>query len=125
LSHFLRQPCASVSSAKDLEWDLSNWQPLITDRCFLPWLVKLPTDKEQHRARHVGTTEINKLEELWKQNPAATFEDLSNPTMVEDEPQPVLMRYEDAYHYQQTFDPLVQMEAETDRALKESQKTEG
>jgi regulator of nonsense transcripts 1 len=33
--------------------DLSQWQPLIEDRCFLPWLVKIPTEQEQLRARQV------------------------------------------------------------------------
>lgn len=61
-----------------------------------------------------------------KSNPVATLDDLhTNPTLLEAEPQPVLLRYEDAYHYQQVFDPLVQLEADTDRELKEGQRTEG
>ena len=34
------------------------------------------------------------------------------------------MRYEDAYQYQNTFAPLVKMEAEYDKRLKESQTQE-
>ncbi|XP_048469912.1 paired amphipathic helix protein Sin3b [Rhincodon typus] len=34
-----RQPCASQSSLKDINWDSSQWQPLIQDRCFLSWLL--------------------------------------------------------------------------------------
>jgi len=59
-----RQPCATQSIAKDQNWDLSQWQPLISDRCFLPWLVKVPTDTEQLRARQITAQQINKLEEL-------------------------------------------------------------
>lgn len=41
------------SGLKDMNWDLSQWQPLIEDRCFLPWLVKVPSEQEQLRARQV------------------------------------------------------------------------
>lgn len=62
----LRQPCASQSSLKDINWDSSQWQPLIQDRCFLSWLVKIPSEQEQLRARQITAQQINKLEELWK-----------------------------------------------------------
>lgn len=44
----------------------TQWQPLICDRSFQSWLVKIPGDKEQARARQISATQINKLEELWK-----------------------------------------------------------
>lgn len=36
-----REPCLSVNALKDMNWDLSQWCPLIDDRCFLQWLVKV------------------------------------------------------------------------------------
>lgn len=36
-----RDPCANAAGLKDMNWDLSQWLPLIDDRCFLPWLVKV------------------------------------------------------------------------------------
>jgi regulator of nonsense transcripts 1 len=36
------------------------------------------------------------VEELWKTNPDAALEDLEKPG-VDDEPQPVVFKYEDAY----------------------------
>ncbi|WOL17594.1 Regulator of nonsense transcripts [Canna indica] len=39
---------------------------------------------------------MNQLEELWKTNPNASLEDLEKPR-VDDEPQPILLKYEDAY----------------------------
>jgi regulator of nonsense transcripts 1 len=66
-----RQPCASQSSLKDINWDSSQWQPLIQDRCFLSWLVKIPSEQEQLRARQITAQQINKLEELWKVNRGA------------------------------------------------------
>lgn len=66
ISWLCRQPCASQSSLKDINWDSSQWQPLIQDRCFLSWLVKIPSEQEQLRARQITAQQINKLEELWK-----------------------------------------------------------
>ncbi|KAI8376540.1 RNA helicase-domain-containing protein [Radiomyces spectabilis] len=115
-----RQPCAAVPSSKDMNWDTSQWMPLIDDRCFLSWLIKIPGEQEQLRARQITSHQINKLEELWKDNGEATLEDLEKPG-VDDEPHPVLLRYEDAYQYQNILGPLVQMEADYDKKLKESQ----
>nr|GME14659.1 regulator of nonsense transcripts 1 homolog [Ipomoea batatas] len=36
-----REPCLNVNALKDMNWDLSQWCPLIDDRCFLQWLVKV------------------------------------------------------------------------------------
>ena len=70
----------------------ANWNPLISDRCFLSWLVKVPSEKEQARARQISAPQMNKLEELWKDNPEATLEDLHKPG-VDEEPLPVVLKY--------------------------------
>ncbi|KAI9372596.1 P-loop containing nucleoside triphosphate hydrolase protein [Aspergillus egyptiacus] len=110
-----RQPCASMPSSKDMNWDTSRWQPLIEDRSFLTWLVAAPSDQEQLRARHLSPQMIAKLEEMWKENSQATVSDLEKATAVDDEPAPVLLRYDDAFQYQNIFGPL----------LKESQSQDG
>ncbi|CAH1428983.1 unnamed protein product [Lactuca virosa] len=115
-----REPCLNVNALKDMNWDLSQWCPLIDDRCFLQWLVKVPSEQEQLRARHISAQQINKVEELWKTNPDATLEDLEKPG-VDDEPQPVALKYEDAYQYQNVFAPLIKLEADYDKMMKESQ----
>lgn len=48
------------------------------------------------RARQISAQQINKVEELWKTNPDASLEDLEKPG-VDDEPQPIALKYEDAY----------------------------
>lgn len=113
-----RQPCAAVS--KDISWNVSLWAPLIDDRSFLSWLVKPPSETEQLRSRQISFQQINRLEDLWRENANATLEDLDKPG-VDDEPQPILLRYEDAYQYQNIFGPLVKIEADYDKRLKESQ----
>ncbi|KAL7017145.1 hypothetical protein ACKWTF_010272 [Chironomus riparius] len=119
-----RQPCASQNSLKDMNWDQENWKPLISDRCFLPWLVKIPTEQEQLRARQVTAATINKLEELWKDNVEASIADLEKPG-IDKEPSQVQLRYDDGYQYQNIFGPLVKLEADYDKRLKESQTQEG
>lgn len=118
-----RQPCAAQNSLKDMNWDQEQWKPLIADRCFLSWLVKIPSEQEQIRARQVSAAQINKLEELWKENVEATFQDLENPG-IDREPAQVQLRYDDGYQYQNVFGPLVKLEADYDKRLKESQTQE-
>jgi regulator of nonsense transcripts 1 len=96
------------------------WAPLIDDRSFLSWLVKSPSETEQLRSRQISFNQINRLEDLWRDNANATLEDLEKPG-VDDEPQSILLRYEDAYQYQNIFGPLVKIEADYDKRLKESQ----
>jgi regulator of nonsense transcripts 1 len=57
---------------------------------------------------------------MWRSNPKATSEDLEKPG-VDEEPQPILLRYEDAYQHHSIFSPLVKIEADYDKLLKESQ----
>jgi regulator of nonsense transcripts 1 len=112
------QPCATIS--KDISWNAALWAPLIDDRSFLSWLVKPPSETEQLRSRQISFQQINRLEDLWRENSKATLEDLEKPG-VDDEPQSILLRYEDAYQYQNIFGPLVKIEADYDKRLKESQ----
>lgn len=119
-----RDPCLQLNALKDLSWDMSQWLPLIDDRSFLPWLVKVPSEHEQLRARQITSTQIAKLEELWRDNPLAVVEDLDRPG-IDDEPIPVMDKYEDGYQYQNIFGPLVKMESDYDKKMKEAQTQEG
>ncbi|KAJ3571443.1 hypothetical protein NPX13_g5374 [Xylaria arbuscula] len=120
-----RQPCASAPSNKDMSWDVSRWQPLIEDRAFLSWLVSAPSDAEQLRARHLTPPQIAKLEEMWKDDANATVADLEKAASIDDDPLPVLLKYEDPYQYQNIFGPLVKMESDYDKKLKEAQSEDG
>lgn len=118
-----RQPCASAPSSKDANWDLSQWLPLIDDKCFLPWLVKQPSEEEQIRSKYITQDQMFKLEEMWRDNPKADLNDLVKQG-EDDEPEPVRLRYEDSTQYFNTFAPLIKIESEHDRKLKESQNQE-
>ena len=118
-----RQPCASQNSLKDLNWEQEQWKPLIHDRSFLTWLVKIPPENEQLRARQISAAQINRLEDLWKNNIEAGFQDIAKQ-VPDVEVAHVLLRYEDGYQYQNIFGPLVKLEADNDKKLKESQTQE-
>lgn len=87
----LRQPCAALTNARDINWDTSQWSAIIDDRSFLSWLVKVPSEAEQLRARQISMAQIAKLEELWRDNPDARLEDAEAQT-GEEEMQPILLR---------------------------------
>jgi regulator of nonsense transcripts 1 len=91
------------------------------DCVIVPAPLKVPSDKLQIRARDISQDQINKLEELWKTEPDARFVDLDRPDAIdESELSPTLLHYEDGYHYQNVLAPLVKMEADYDKQMKES-----
>ncbi|CAJ1951812.1 unnamed protein product [Cylindrotheca closterium] len=111
----------TVPALKDMDWELAQWHPLIQDRKFLPWLVKAPSDKHLLRARDISQAQMTKMEELWKKEPDARFADLDRPEVADDEEMaPTLLQYEDGFHYQNVLAPLVKIEADYDRQIKES-----
>ncbi|ETW49233.1 hypothetical protein PFMALIP_02736 [Plasmodium falciparum MaliPS096_E11] len=104
------------------DWDLKKWQPVIEDRFFLEWLVNIPSNEEAERKGKLSTSyNVNKLEELWK-NKKDVYIDELNFEILNDEPNKVELKYEDAHHYQSIFSPLVQLEADYDKSIKEGQK---
>lgn len=119
-----RHPCAAQNSLKDMNWEQDQWKPLICDRSFLSWLVKVPSENEQTRARQASAAQITKLEDLWKDDPNAGFEDLDKKAEEEGKVLQVTVRYEDGYNYQNIFGPLVKLEADYDKKVKESQTQE-
>ena len=119
-----RDPETFIAGRDTLDWDLSQWQALIQDKQFLPWLVKVPSEAEKLRARHITAAQANALEELWKTNPNATLEDTEQDEHDQDVA-PVSLAYEDAYSYISVFSPLLKLEADYDKATKESQSKSG
>ena len=113
-----REPCLYSNQLQDMDWDVSQWMPLIEDKRFLTWLVNNPSDEEAKRSRNMTTTQMSQMEDLWKVNNTAQLGDLERRGL-EDEPEPVQFYYEDGYHYVQVIKPLVDMEADDDRKRKE------
>ncbi|VDP91630.1 unnamed protein product [Echinostoma caproni] len=116
-----RSGCANQN--KDMYWDPAQWQPIIQGRQFLSWLVKVPSEEAQAKARQLSAQQINLLEEMWKENPQAAVDDLNKPG-TDNKVDPVLLRYSCTAEYCDTFVPLVKLEAEYDKKIKESLKLE-
>ena len=123
-----RDPGLNLGAAKelkDLNLDVAQWQPLIQDKMFLPWLVTVPSEEEVRRARFISTEQVNKLEELWRTKADATVEDLAAREGEEEQLATVALRYDHAVTYRSVFSPLLEEEAAHDRQMKESQSKEG
>jgi len=116
-----RLPC---SQSKDSRWDTNEWTALIENRQLLPWVASIPNEEESLNARVITNSQISKLEAKWRLNKDATIQDVERPEEEADEIVPILMRYTDAYEYQRSFGPLVKLEADYDKQLKESQALE-
>ena len=110
----------------EYDWDQSKWAPLIQEKEFVHWLVKKPSDAEALRARNLNVTQIQKLEDLWRTNLSATVDDvlMVDADLNDAEPASVQQRYEDAYEYQNIMGPLVKLEADYDKQMKEQQTQE-
>ncbi len=113
---------ASHATIKGLNLDMSQWEPLIQDRAFVDWLVSHPVGRELRGSKKLRIEEAKRLEDMWKQgNSDARLDDLA--TLISDEKSvlPVALHYKDASEYEELFGSLIHMEAEYERALKESQ----
>eukprot|EP01132_Coremiostelium_polycephalum_P003626 gene3626-4516_t len=121
-----RDPCA-ISPSKDLHWDLSKWVPLIdgSDRSFLSWLVKVPSEVDQERSKQITIHQIYQLEECWKSNPNFTTIFEQHGLSLDVPPRPTLLKYEDAFQYQEIISPLIKMEADYEKTMRESLSQDG
>ena len=62
---------------------------------FVIFFSLVPADEEQARARQISAQQMNKLEELWKESPEATVDDLLRGAVNTDEVAQVALRYQD------------------------------
>uniref|UniRef100_A0AC35TGV9 Regulator of nonsense transcripts 1 n=1 Tax=Rhabditophanes sp. KR3021 TaxID=114890 RepID=A0AC35TGV9_9BILA len=110
--------CSSMAT-KSANWCADEWHCLIEDRALLPWLAKVPSQKDRAKSFHITSTQMRALEELWRQNPSADFSDLNKPG-IDEVVEPVQQTYKDAYNYRRILNPLIRLEAEYDKAAKEA-----
>ena len=101
-----RTPCATQAKKEKEKWDTSEWAPIIHDRAFLSWIVEVPEAEEQARARQISAQQMNKLEELWKENPDATVDDLLRGNVATDEVAQVALRYQEGFEFSIVINPV-------------------
>ncbi|CUM68337.1 uncharacterized protein PRCAT00006059001 [Priceomyces carsonii] len=116
-----RIPCAQ---SKDVNWDTSQWQSLIENRQLLLWVASEPSEEDIENSKIVSHSQITKLETQWKLHRDATIDEIETNDDGDEEVLPILLRYDDAFQYQRSFAPLVKLEADANKALKESQALE-
>lgn len=114
-----RNPCNYAANTKDVDWDASQWSPLIENRSFLSWFVSIPSAKQQKQVRPITAQQISKLEELWRENEKATLKDVDNPDTEEELPK-TLLQYDSPMQYNSILRSLLAVEEAYDRKLKES-----
>lgn len=113
-----RTPCNYAANTKEVEWDASQWSPLIENRSFLSWFVHIPSAALQRKARAITAQQISKLEDLWRENERATLGDIENPALEEDLPK-TQVQYDSIVQYNSIFFALLSAEEEYDKKLKE------
>lgn len=114
-----RTPCANLAFQNDDNWSPEDWKSVIAEKQLLSWIVNVPNEEQVARARKITATQASRLEELWRDHPEATLDDLNKPGL-DREPDHVQLKYTDAHHYNKIFRPLVTIEADYDRKAKES-----
>lgn len=114
-----RTPCNFAANTKDMDWDASQWSPLIENRAFLSWFVKIPSLKQQKSARQITSDQIRKLEDLWRENELATLRDVENPEQERKLPE-TMIKYDSLAQYYEIFRVLLSVEEAYDKKIKEN-----
>jgi regulator of nonsense transcripts 1 len=110
----------NVRELKDMEWQTHKWEGLIQSRKLVDWITT-SSERDEVAAREMNSSQIAKLEDLWKKQPDATLEDLDRPDIMEEaQVEPIGLAWDDGYHYQNVMAPLIQMEADYDKSIKEA-----
>lgn len=106
-----RQPCLMTSLKKETEWNTSNWSPLIQEGSIVSWLVKHSNNLPKKK---ITTKEMLELEKQWKEKRVNDYLNIKGKK--------TMLRYNSVEHYFDTFLPLLIIEDDYERCLKESQK---
>jgi regulator of nonsense transcripts 1 len=64
----------------------------VCERALLKWLVSVPSSEQEAAARRISQSQINRLEELWKERPNANVDELDT-SAPETHLQQVPLRY--------------------------------
>ena len=101
-------------SQTEYDWDLSRWAPLVQESSSSSGSSRCPPTLRRSargRARSASSTSSRKRGAPTRRRAADLV--ASDGALLESEPTPVQMRYEDAYQYQNSMGPLVKLEATT------------
>ncbi|ELP87976.1 nonsense-mediated mRNA decay protein, putative [Entamoeba invadens IP1] len=97
-------------------WDVDSWKPLVQDKKFEEWICPSPSDAEMKFVVGVSGNEMRKKEFEWQ----TSKKKIRNDYYQEDLHQTYL-NYHDCVQYQNTFTPLIKLEANADKNKRESE----
>mmetsp|Transcript_17356 Transcript_17356/g.31283 ORF Transcript_17356/g.31283 Transcript_17356/m.31283 type:complete len:854 (+) Transcript_17356:3455-6016(+) len=112
-----REPCLSRSTLNKQEWDLESWMPIIEEKRLITFIVGVPTDAEDKRAKKIPISQISNIEEAIRKAPETAPAEIDMTAMKQ-----VQLKYANAKQYRYIFEPLVKKEEEYDKLLKQNQK---
>lgn len=124
-----RSPCAYQHTARDIGCDFSEWEPIISDKRFISWLIKIPTGQDLENVKPVSAIEIAQIDDTLR---SANINQRSlarqnlenggygNNACLDDKIQKTKSVYSSPHEYQEIFTPLIQLEADYDKLMKES-----
>eukprot|EP00792_Barthelona_sp_PAP020_P006651 TRINITY_DN3050_c0_g1_i1.p1 TRINITY_DN3050_c0_g1~~TRINITY_DN3050_c0_g1_i1.p1 ORF type:complete len:949 (-),score=282.10 TRINITY_DN3050_c0_g1_i1:193-3039(-) len=113
-----RHNCIHTFDTSNSDWDFDAWTPLIqSNKELLNWIAHVPTEQQILAAKAVTPQLLSQLEELWLKNPHAKGNEQDSGPKI----QSVLLQYSTAELYRDIMLPLIKIEGEYDRRLKESQ----
>ena len=110
-----REPCLHSTALKNHDWDPEAWLPLVEGRQLLNWIATAPKSADMGRCRPIRFKQALQLEELWKVEPTATFDDMARGAVFGKTDTavsfiPVPKRFRDGMHYVDIFEPLIEAE---------------
>lgn len=139
-----RDTPATAPGLQGLDVDLSAWAPVVSDRAFVPWLVRAPTDEERHRGKtnsrgRVSVARAAAMEVAWRKERGGEGEEGGDGSgggaagaqaSAADPPKPLELEplrpsYEDGYAFEAALAPCVDAEADEDEAARVAAAREG
>lgn len=135
-----RDTPATAPGLQGLDVDLTAWAPVVSDRAFVPWLVRPPTDDERLRGKNrsrgrVSVARAAAMEVAWRKERGGDGEEEEGkdkdkaaeeslpPRPLELEP--LRPSYEDGYAFEAALLPCVDAEADEDEAARVAAAREG
>lgn len=142
-----RDTPATAPGLQGLDVDLNAWAPVVSDRAFVPWLVRPPSDEERHRGKtrsrgRVSVARAAAMEVAWRKERRgggeegdgsgnAAAETSAAAAVAAAEParplelEPLRPSYEDGYAFEAALAPCVDAEADEDVAARVAAAREG
>ena len=93
---------------------------MVNERQLLSWISASPSEEAVKNSRKITLAQVRALEEEWKSGKDPSVSQMESKNVANVELEPILLSYENAKHYKSVMLPLIEVEAEYEKNLKES-----